>query len=355
MSRRLCCCGQCLLVHDTFDRANSTNLGAADTEGGTWDERSGDWQISSQTLYEAGNSGALVINSATNPISGRGSCYAFITPSGGERYRLILNYLDDAHYKYVEFYTTSASITLTAGGETRTYTTSDGWDINAINIQIRFVLDEGFQCAIVSHTGLHGCVWDNSVSTGAGRKAGMGNGGAVALNFDEFHYYEHYVDNSDCPDYGCYCTTNGVRYYPSWQLQMDFYGAGGCSSLTGDYAALEYNCEVSRWDAVSGTFGGDSLPQYVNGANMPTMTCGFDEKCDWRMGIHKCADANQVVADCPRTSHDNNWDVAPTSFQCKTDVLPFQVRWDFEVPDSDLACDVCGFGNPGTWYAIVQE
>jgi len=62
---RRCCCKRrptgCVILDDTFDRSDSTDLGS------DWDEKSGNWSIDSNTLKEAGTPGSQV---ATTKMTG---------------------------------------------------------------------------------------------------------------------------------------------------------------------------------------------------------------------------------------------------------------------------------------------
>lgn len=344
MSDRRCCCvsGDCLILGDGFLREDSTDFGA------DWEEVAGDWEIDDYSAVISGTADALLIAVPQNTQSGRAVVYVSITSAGvGETFRVIVNYEDDENYKYVEFETQVATLTIRpriidegveAGTIERTYGSADGWDYSASDIGLTVFFDEGFLFGELRHAGFVGCVWEISVTTNdSGRRAGLGTGGTAEHIFDSFSYYMHYLDDSACPDKGCYCASDGGnRYYLPWQLRLDYYADAppdpGCLCFDGGWADLEYDCELERWVAVDGEICGVGLPtEEYNTA----IVCGYDVTADWMLDQPACP-----VQDYPATS-----------FQCYTTGNPLEIRWDWEVPASDFSC--CSQQEGQSYYAIA--
>ena len=352
------CCGDgCLIFVDYCDRTNNSDLGCF------WDEISGDWEIKSNQLYAPGGN-AMVICTKPNPLSERAVVHVNIYPTGGEKYRIVVNYKDDSNYQYVEAECTTESLILRAGSESRTYTTADAWDITnpSNDMQLSAWFDEGFLYVSVTHLGFYGCVWDNQATIIAGGyRVGLMNGGSVALYYAGFFFYQHYLDRSSCPDLGCYChySDDGEwkRHYVDWKLRLDYFSddcpgecPDGCCCFENSAALLEYDLEFERWETVSGGLPDTPLPGGVD-PDAPIIWCGADENCDWRMVQAICCDATGSPEGCDQTL--GCFDVIANSLVCD----PFAVRWDFWVPTTDLTCVICGGpGNPdGTYYAIATE
>lgn len=329
-----------MLVSDTFDREDSTTIGPADTYGGLWEEVSGDWWISSNQLYESGTSNAILVNATVNPFGARGVVNANIYPVGGEKYRLLIDYQNSSTYKWVEFETQTTYLKITAGSETRTYTTADStWDITVRPMTISAILDDGFLCGYCRDISFSGCVWDNGASPGAGDRAGVANGGTMEIYMDNFEFFEHNHDNPNCSDYGCYCLDgNGDRYYPAWKMHLDFYDDDCCDGLDTAWADLEYDCNADRWVCVDGLIGGVAWPEPgLSGEPTPYVTCGGDDGCTYYLTMLACADGPVIELPChidPVPGGAYGYGMPTTDFTCS----PFQARWDFVVSNWMFQC-----------------
>ncbi len=100
-------CACCCQYADQFNRSNSTDLGAS------WDERSGNWEIASNELKGTG-AGRIIWNTAQ---AGGHSCSIQLGSllALGQRFRLILGYVDDSNY-------VAAELSMNTG-----FATGDGW------------------------------------------------------------------------------------------------------------------------------------------------------------------------------------------------------------------------------------
>lgn len=113
------CCGgvvSCVLLHDDFNRANSTSLGSL------WNEVIGDWEIISNTLRvtTSGSNGVLVTASAPTQQN-----YKISTQinnlSANDKIRLIFGYTNSANYYFAE-------LLFSTSGYIRIYQKSGGVD-----------------------------------------------------------------------------------------------------------------------------------------------------------------------------------------------------------------------------------
>jgi hypothetical protein len=358
MPDRRCCCllASCTIFTDSFTRDDS------DDPGSDWNEVSGDWDISGNALVETGNAGAIVVCTTPNPRSGRGHVNTTIEPVNGDKYRIILNSnAAGSGYLYVEAECSTASVILKAGGETRTYTSADGWDITVRPMTFQGCVDEGLLRVDLFHLGFDGAVWDNSASIDNTRRyAGLMNGDTSPLTYNDFTYSHHVRDglaDPPCLPCGCHCVQDdGSWWYVGWQLTLTFYSDDcpiGCCCFNEEVVNLEYNAEEDRWQAVSGSVCGHSMPfdeSPYEGMFLPLIYCGDSVRCDWLMTMFECCAANSQGAGCDEPP-DQCTRLGADTFTCG----PFAVRWNFPVPYGDLTCEHCGFENPGSYYAILTE
>jgi len=363
MSRRRsggsCCCAipGCIIVEDDFDRGDNADI------GDKFVEILGTWAIDTNQLTEVGTPNAIVVTVAQN-TSGRGYVSAFIEPVEGSKYRLLLGAKSDGtEYQFVEAHCTAAALVLTAGGETRTYTAADdGWSMSETPIGMSACLTQGLLWVHVSHMGFGGCVWDNTATVNnANRHAGMMNGGSTELKWDDFVYQQHYLDDPECPNPGCYCEYEDddghtQRYYLGWQMMLTYIGYPGCDCFTG-CVTMEYDCAEAAWFAVSGVVCSVSLPSGTGIDRVPKVTCGYDVRCDWLMSQFTCCDGAAPASGCD-TPPSACVDQGADSFVCGP-ADTFAVRWYWEVPETDLSCageiySTCGeYG--GSYDAILTD
>jgi hypothetical protein len=360
---RRCCCKRrptgCVILDDTFDRSDSTDLGS------DWDEKSGNWSIDSNALKEAGTPGSQVVTTKRNPYSSRGVVTVNIMPVDGSIYRIYLNCTSAGSGKLLEIEATTGSVTLRAGSEERTYTTGGGWDINLRPLIVTAFYDynptspyDGFLYLALAHSTFHACVWDNDAGApiSGGRYAALGNGGSTEVQFDDFWYAAHYRDNPECPDIGCWCDPAGEgtrRHYLPWRLRLDYFAdqADNCHIIDGTGANLEWDCVWQKWIAVDGMFGTISLPTgtpCTGEGNVigPSIACSTGEPSDMRLIQVRCCDIH-----VDPEGNEGCCDIHPNSYSCD----PFFLRWDFTVYGT-FPCSECGGqGHSGAFYAIATE
>lgn len=213
MGTKRCCCSfvGCIIGTDDFNRADSTTVTG-------WDERSGDWQITSNELTEAGTSGALIVLDAFHT---RLSWNVIVSPGAagmvsGAKYRLVANYLNDANYHYAEFEYNSSTLSITiklcsiSGGVLK----QDTWieDITADDMAAPWVsfslcLDPSIFSATLIHRTTRFIVVHDEAPTliAGGYKVGLGNGSAVAIAYEDFYAEETAYYNGNCTICGRKC------------------------------------------------------------------------------------------------------------------------------------------------------
>jgi hypothetical protein len=91
------CCGDCTILEDDFDRADSTNLGA------DWEERVGDWSISGNAAVCA-SANSLMITTASNPDALPEGYVAVVVScnTASDLARVIIGYVDDNNYYFAQ-------------------------------------------------------------------------------------------------------------------------------------------------------------------------------------------------------------------------------------------------------------
>ena len=355
-----CCASTCIIGRDAFDRADNTNLGS------DWKEISPQWKIDTFRLVEEGNTNARILWSAPNTESGRANVSVTIYPTNGDKFRILVNSDSGATvYQYVEVECLTGSVILTAGGESRTYTSPDGWDIEADPITFHCCLTDGILLCELTHLNFHGIVWDNTATVAWPNRgyAGLMNGGSSELTWDNFAYDQHVHDgpvNPPCDDCGCNCEYESggqtLYHYPAWRTNLQFFcddPDSCCYDWDGLCINLEYDAGSDAWLPVdSGTICGVAYPG-GNSGNAPVVTCGGDDRCQWFMEPITCCDSNSPPSGC--TAPTGGCDPQPAdSMTCD----PFAVRWDFNWTSSDLACGGCctPFSDSDCeWYAILTD
>lgn len=98
------CCGpgdSCTLLNDTFDRANSTNLGSDWTEGGG----SIDLEISSNSVIRVSGNPTYAISTVTHSSGDIRVTMAVTAPTSGSKFRIIFDFVDASNYVFAEFTT----------------------------------------------------------------------------------------------------------------------------------------------------------------------------------------------------------------------------------------------------------
>jgi len=247
-----CCCDlTCLVLADDFDRTPSSTIDG-------WDERSGDWEIDSNQLHEAGTVGAMIIANASVP---RPSFFVSVGIPAvvlNAAYRLYANYLDDTHYYMAEFAFDGTFLTISLY-QTATLLKQETWPCEPIGYaaSIYLYLAEGaftacFSCVELMATDLCRCHLDPILYAG-GRKAGLGNGSTEAIVYDDF-LFEELDDTLDlgwCPicAMGCGCRCCGG------DTLCDDSSADLCLSISSECDQLDgFECVLTRREEMDGNW-----------------------------------------------------------------------------------------------------
>lgn len=289
-----CCCdtGPCRTWSTTFGGSDGTDIGS------DWTEVSGDWSLYSGTLKEAGTAGAVARLDAFVPT--RGWVYFAITLKGiadGTKHRVLVNYEDEDNYHWAEFYhhgtppTAEVTVTLgkTVGGAEstiKTATWSTGY--SGIGPSIAFVVcfsDDEF-AAIVP--GNEYWVWvrnDEFTAISSANKVGLGNGGTVAIQFDDADIWDHRKVNPLCPRCVCHCAADDIP--PDADLSLNSNGGTGCECW--DFDRTLAQTSGTTW-ATSSDLVNCSSP--LGGASMNVafgLTCSTDTEgiATYRLSVTK--------------------------------------------------------------------
>ena len=206
-TRRCCCARDCLIKEDLFNRADS------DTIGNGWVEDSGNWEIVSNKL-ECTTPGGVIHNLATNHFGSNNQVVrAKISDYvDGARYRLLVQVNSDGtDYYYAEWHYVDSSNMYFRIGDTNGVIEELGPDLP---------IPEGTVCEFSSTEKAQLCMQDSSSrmtvcsASKAGEYTGLAAGSAVVVTFDDWQFYAHEEDRSDCPSCDCscegYCIPDGL-------------------------------------------------------------------------------------------------------------------------------------------------
>lgn len=208
--RRRCCCKQgCDIVHDDFNRTDSTTVGSP------WTEESGDWEIDSNTLTETTGTG-IIRTTTTHPMNHWSGIYGvtFLNLQYGNKYRLLFNVVNALNYYYVELYyyfdDPNNMVRLSAGMvedgvETELKSLTQAGPEPGYDEEMYLCRDYSGIYYISTLIGQWGCCGfpDNS-----GRRAGLANNsGSNTIAFDDYTWDEHFITDENCPR--CYCSCEG--------------------------------------------------------------------------------------------------------------------------------------------------
>jgi len=222
MSRRCCCDVECLLFEDDFTRVTDP-----DTDlGSDWDEISGDWDISSGTLRENGNSGALVFCTTLQNEEEALAKVTIMNPTSGDVFRLIINAVDQDNYFYGQYEASGSSYRFVIGERSAGAgdVEIDEWTESATPNMIELCLTFTGGRLALRH-GVGDTLWGPATDTG-GRKAGLSNQSGNTLEFDQFSLWRHKLADPTCPMCVCYCDQSS----PPHSLTATFQATSKCIS-----------------------------------------------------------------------------------------------------------------------------
>lgn len=197
------CCADCDILSDDFNRANGG-------PGCLWEPRHGNWSVNNQLLHENGTPGALIVARRQPPDLG--FLIGAETPqvASGAAYRLIANYVDDDNYQFAEYAFTATELTMRLHRRTNG---SDGdplvsrtWNASMVGNEQSFglYLSPKLFWATQKYPPYQVWVTNPSLFT-AGYGSGLGNGAAIALDYDNFLLRQNGDVLSGCTKVACRC------------------------------------------------------------------------------------------------------------------------------------------------------
>lgn len=212
MGRR-CCCEECIIFEDLFNRSDSSTLGAS------WANIGGSWTISSNECVETTGNG--IVRTVRSHPHGAMSSYFTLSLTNihyGEKRRLLFHYFDDENYNYVEHYyyndggigKTDLSLgTVISGIDTVLVTnTKANDDIEGYDTNLRVCINQnGIYFGSGTGEGVDYEEYYCDIEDPGGRKAGLANvsGEGISVQFDNFHWEQHELTLAGCPTCACNC------------------------------------------------------------------------------------------------------------------------------------------------------
>lgn len=228
-----CCCAECHVLLDEFDRSDSDDM------GDNWNEVSGDWDILGSNAYSNTSASlCLTTGAATDGTSQKLTVsLRFGTTSGSMA--VVFAYEDSNNYCYVEFDYDAATVTVyevVAGGSPSSLGSASFSFIVATTYQfaICFWPDNGAYSggAIVHVRSGSSFDLDCEGMTPEGGYAGIWNIDTTAI-VSYFKHEETYYDNSLCDI--CLCSGKNVSVDQSPTIELDVTFAGVTSKVSSTY------------------------------------------------------------------------------------------------------------------------
>lgn len=330
-----CCAESCVIAADHFS-------GPLGDPGCIWDERRGNWQIveneeeQTTVLREAGTPDALLLCTVPNDDVSAVVIIKYICTASG-KYRIIVNYVDDDNYYFAEHDPGANRLSLNkrAGGtneEIAAIVSGCAQPDPAIKVCLSY---RGTFSADIDGA----FVWECVEPFADGDQVGLGNGSADPIDFTDFSFSNHVLNDSDC-EY-CLCTCGG--HCIAKTLKLTIYNISGCQVLDGSELTLYL---VS--DTQGATEWAPDPEPWVCGAcefNF-RLQCSFD-KHQLDNGCHLWALFNDPDLPCS-TSSPTPW-FGPFACDCHPFTLSFQAF--IASLDSQNCCETDG----GSFYVVITE
>lgn len=253
------CTSDCYLEHDDFDRADDSDPGA------NYDVRTGTFAIASNVLTTT-SSTSVAVTVDESPTTKQvvrmkvsHSAYTVVS-------RLIVSWIDDDNFVFVELFESSDRLTLFA----RVYKRSGGTDtLQSTQSRTKTAIQTTFYVqACVSGNGFIVGIsfigYDNflvinlglAITGMTGVKAGIGTRSSTGTaTFEEFQFLRHYSDTSGCPACPPACGNCTEEYPPFVEYVADL-GAFGltdgqcgyCDQITGEWTLTNTSATGCTWE-----------------------------------------------------------------------------------------------------------
>jgi len=327
---RRCCCVGCWYASDDFNRSDSTDIGPK------WEEVEGDWEIESGLLKENGTEDAIARFIPTPNTVSMIARVTTVDEVAGNKYRLIVNYKDDANYMYAELTIgegplndSTLGLYKVVGGATTQLELETINGLTGTTREIYACLGSNGFVATVSNATIS-MVWHEDPPATTGVYGGLGNGAEQEIYYDDFSLQEHIDTDPTCP--GCICTCDG-KTWPK-KLFLEIEGEGNCvvsASMT-----LTYDRINAAWRG-SATVCGN--------------TWGLSLAC-----VLEMENARLVFT----TAHGcNNDETIPLVLQEElSSCNPIEFVFKQTIPGTYLACACCPPQIPPVsgviWYTITE-
>lgn len=264
MPTKRCCCGGggCLIAEDDFNRDGSSL-------GSSWTHPTDAWTTVATAAWRNGYAesqadGAIAIHNTSHPLPSEAMSVAVNicdeTWNVGEKYRVILNAVDEDSYHFAEFLLNGASDSVLRLGSSASGVDTilvseivDGLTSTGDGPRELWALisDEEF-CGKVSNS-TASLVYINTTPITGGYKAGLGTD--EGLRFNNFRFSKHKQDDPNCDS--CYCSCENT-YIPLGNLIAHLEGTGRMIGLDCDIELEpsrapivwngEDNCCGQDWD-----------------------------------------------------------------------------------------------------------
>lgn len=287
MSRRLCCCRDCLICGPTI----AGPARALTASGDIFHERVGDWEIQESSTSEwcvatSGTSDAVATCQTPHPAD-TPTCWAWTTiedAQNGRKYRLIVNYDPTAGtYLYAEIETTSTTAftfrLCSSGGGVLQEETGFGYSVGD---QIEMSVCRTLTGFYGSCTEMLGTTY-TCVSGYEGRYAGVGSGNTSEVEFSAFLFYEHRytLPQKNCGTCSCECggqPPDQVGWCLPKVFKWTITAAGDCVCANGTEGVVEWegwSTDPWQWSQTS-----------------PVTVAGCGVTYDWKLSCTSDVDGN---------------------------------------------------------------
>lgn len=300
IGRRRCCCGECIIIYDDFDREDTTDLGPK------WNETAGDWEIIDAHLVPVSGTPATVITTSKNNRSKRGVLEGNfrLTGEGPWEIDFALNATPDGSFSQsVTFEATETECTLYAGSVQKGFDDDDvdgkkptSWVFPGATAGLYFFracLTDGLLHLWITGAenetnSFSACVWDIHVDPSP---SGGGYAGITRVDgdmeFDWVRYAHHDADGFDdpfCPDCSCICDNGTSKAYVPFRLHFDILDeAEGCTGVDGSHMRFEpVACGpeagvLAQYVCVESTLPGEGRNwQAVGALGAAKLDCGYE-------------------------------------------------------------------------------
>lgn len=346
MTWRKCCCENCLIHLDNFDRADAPVL------GGSWCEKPGDWEIFSGTAKATlANKNALLNVPHPKPDESMwviGRTFNEIVGSG-QKYRLILNavktmvggYCTTSSFHFADFIragdndgTSKIRLGISSGG-VETILKEDtviGLTGTTRNFQALIGRNPNEFCANVSEAVLSFVGTNHAGVFAGGYYSGMSASDA-GMQFDSFSFYQHYTTNKQCLWCICKCDDNFLPPELTCKIYPDPAGCTRLDKLSPCEFKLLWNRVTSRWEGEKLCCNSGQLWRIIT--SCPADYVGGSDA--WALNI---VIANGCTSSC------GTCNPGIVSASCN----PFKVTFGpYLVSTFDFTCSACSSGTPPGW------